>query len=317
MLVNMLPALQRLSRRDVSLKDSSEKQNVIRGSVDFSMKAAREMAESGIAGAEMETAAKNLVRDRLKGPVVEFRNLTYFAQGSVIGGGSNKILDNISGKFRPGELHAILGPASSGRSSLLWALAGEISPLNSTITGSLLVDGVEWNYKKKGWERCGLVETNNSFHRDLSVRMILTYATQLRRDRRTTPDIVEQIVQNVMILTHISECSEISAKNLDPADLRLLAIAEELVNGKTILFVDEPTTNLNSAQTSKVMKVLEILVSLEYTVICTFHEPTSELFKSLDNIMLLMQGKVIYHGKANNAIEHFVSEPYKFSIERC
>lgn len=107
-----------------------------------------------------------------------------------------------------------------------------------------------------------------------------------------------------------------SGQDLNAGELRLLAIAEELVNGKTLLFVDEPTTNLNSAQTALVMKVLEMLVSLNYTVVCSFHEPSTELFKSLDNIMLMSQGRVVYHGKANNAVNHFVSAPYHFSNEK-
>lgn len=69
---------------------------------------------------EMEDVAAQ--RKLLDHMVLEFRNISY--KGVVKGDKRKTILENVSGRFSPGRLVAILGPSGAGKSSLLNILSG-------------------------------------------------------------------------------------------------------------------------------------------------------------------------------------------------
>ena len=70
-----------------------------------------------------------------------------------------------------------------------------------------------------------------------------------------------------------------------------------MVTGPQIVFLDEPTTGLDSHNALRVMKSLKNLCSKHnVTVICTVHQPRSNIFHLFDNIMLLDAGRTVYFG---------------------
>ena len=75
------------------------------------------------------------------------------------------------------------------------------------------------------------------------------------------------------------------------------------------------TSCLFSRDIAVVMKVLQILVSQHYTVIITLHEPSAEVFRSIDTLLLLNLGSVMYNGPAGAAVQHFTEKANKVRIE--
>lgn len=77
-----------------------------------------------------------------------------------------------------------------------------------------------------------------------------------------------------------------------------LTIAVELVSNPSVIFMDEPTTGLDTPAATIVMRAMRNTVDTGRTVVCTIHQPNTEIFESFDevdtNIILLMDFNDIY-----------------------
>jgi len=58
--------------------------------------------------------------------------------------------------------------------------------------------------------------------------------------------------------------------------------------------MDEPTTGLDSATATKIVKIVRKLTERERTIIVTIHQPNAEIFTIMDQLMILSLGKVVY-----------------------
>ena len=72
-----------------------------------------------------------------------------------------------------------------------------------------------------------------------------------------------------------------------------------------LLFCDEPTSGLDSFMAASVLELLVGLAKEGKTVICTIHQPSSQLFTSFDRLLLLAEGRTAYLGQANRAKDFF------------
>lgn len=138
------------------------------------------------------------------GPTVTFKNLTYRARNRSSPLGVVNILQNASGKFNWGQLSMVLGAHSSGRSSLLHILAGD-KGASSEVTGEILFDGAAPQAGIPLWQRCALVEAHDEFHRDLTVKDVITYAMKLRCPNPGALVYLNDNVQNTIGLLHFEQ----------------------------------------------------------------------------------------------------------------
>lgn len=79
----------------------------------------------------------------------------------------------------------------------------------------------------------------------------------------------------VLLLLSISCCcsdAEKKTKKLTAGGRRRLSIAEEVVHGLPLLFVDEPVTNVGDLETAIIMKTLREMVNQQRTVVITAHQ---------------------------------------------
>jgi energy-coupling factor transporter ATP-binding protein EcfA2 len=82
----------------------------------------------------------------------------------------------------------------------------------------------------------------------------------------------------------------------------------ELLRGPFILFVDEPTSGLSSNDSEKVMDLLKQETYNGKLVIVNIHQPSSDIFKMFDNLLVLDKGgRAIYFGNANESLVYFKS----------
>lgn len=80
----------------------------------------------------------------------------------------------------------------------------------------------------------------------------------------------------------------------------------ELIPNPSILFLDEPTSGLDTVNAYNVVSLLSDLAhQSSRTIIVTIHQPPSEIFHMLDDLLLLADGRVVYHGPAANAVPYF------------
>ena len=78
-----------------------------------------------------------------------------------------------------------------------------------------------------------------------------------------------------------------------------------------ILFLDEPTSGLDSSTSISVSSLLKKLAKLGMTIIMTIHQPRTEIFTSIDDLILLIPGgKLVYCGPTKNLEAYFASLDY-------
>ena len=99
-------------------------------------------------------------------------------------------------------------------------------------------------------------------------------------------------------------------KGVSGGERKRTSIGVELITDPNMIFLDEPTTGLDSFTASTIVHVLHDLASTGRTVMCTIHQPNSEIFESFDQLMLLAAGRIIFQNSARVATKHFKSIGY-------
>lgn len=67
---------------------------------------------------------------------------------------------------------------------------------------------------------------------------------------------------------------------------RRLTLAVELVANPSIMFIDEPTSGLDARTAAIVMRAVKNVVDTGRTVVCTIHQPSTNIFESFDEVNL-------------------------------
>ena len=83
-------------------------------------------------------------------------------------------------------------------------------------------------------------------------------------------------------------------RGLSGGERKRTSIGVELLTNPSLIFLDEPTTGLDSETALQLILLLEALAAGGRTVISTIHQPSSDIFMSFDKLILLVQGNVIY-----------------------
>ena len=85
------------------------------------------------------------------------------------------------------------------------------------------------------------------------------------------------------------------------------------------MFFDEPTLGLNATDTLDVIMTLRDLARSQRTVVCTMHQPRSNIFEIFDSVMLLAEGSTVYFGprKEMSAYFGFLGFPCPAYVNPC
>lgn len=90
-------------------------------------------------------------------------------------------------------------------------------------------------------------------------------------------------------------------KGLSGGEKKRLSFAAEVLTNPSLMFCDEPTSGLDSFMALNVVQVLKTMAQNGKTVICTIHQPSSELYALFDKLILLAEGKVAFMGTPEEA----------------
>lgn len=72
-----------------------------------------------------------------------------------------------------------------------------------------------------------------------------------------------------------------------------------------LMFCDEPTSGLDSFMAQNVVSVLAGMARKGKTVVCTIHQPSSEVFSLFDKVLLMAEGRVAFLGAPDHACRFF------------
>ena len=122
---------------------------------------------------------------------------------------------------------------------------------------------------------------------------------------------IEEKVRKMIFDLNLRNCQHTRIGNsiergVSGGERKRTSIGVELISNPKIVFLDEPTTGLDSFNAFEVLTLLRKLSSEEgRIVIFTIHKPSSELFELLDKICILALGKNLYFGGKDQSIDMF------------
>ncbi|XP_056637989.1 ATP-binding cassette sub-family G member 4-like isoform X1 [Diorhabda sublineata] len=241
---------------------------------------------------QLNTIAKKVPVD------IEFSDLTYCVADSSTKGGWRQLLKSVNGRFRSGELTAILGPSGAGKSTLLNILAGYVT---AGVKGSIKINGAPRDMKLFT-KLSSYIMQEDLIQPRLSVREAMTVAANLKLSSEISHNEKLAVIDEVIQLLGLQKCYDTRSEYLSGGQRKRLSVALELVNNPPVIFLDEPTTGLDDVAIKKCIALLKNITKLGRSVICTIHQPSASLFQIFDQVYVMANGYCIYNGSPNQVV---------------
>lgn len=220
---------------------------------------------------------------------------------------STRGIRKFSFQGKSGQLVGIMGGSGAGKSTLLKVLNGGLKPLS----GGIYLNGRNLHKRSKELEgMIGYIPQDDLLIEELTVRQNLLFNAKLCLDGQTSEEI-EEAVHNLLNELDLFEARDLKVgsplnKFISGGQRKRLNIALELIREPQLLFVDEPTSGLSSTDSENVITLLKEQALKGKLVISTIHQPSSELFKQFDSLIVLDRGGYpVYSGNPIDAITYF------------
>lgn len=98
-------------------------------------------------------------------------------------------------------------------------------------------------------------------------------------------------------------------RGISGGEMRRVSIGVELVAAPDVLVLDEPTSGLDSVSAARLIKLLKNLAEEErVTIIASIHQPSSALYQSFNQVVLLANGRQLYLGPGGHAPAEYFAE---------
>ena len=98
-------------------------------------------------------------------------------------------------------------------------------------------------------------------------------------------------------------------KKISGGQRKRLNISLELIREPAIMFLDEPTSGLSSRDSENILDLLQELARKGKLLFIVIHQPSSEIFKMFDKLIILdTGGYLIYNGNPIDSIRIFQEE---------
>ncbi|PSR89933.1 ABC transporter G family member 3 like [Actinidia chinensis var. chinensis] len=244
-----------------------------------------------------------VVARKITGASIAWKDLTVTIKGKRKY--SDKVVKSSNGYALPGTMTVIMGPAKSGKSTLLRALAGRLRD-SAKLYGEVFVNGKKSRFPYGSY---GFVEREPTLIGSLTVREFLYYSALLQ-----LPGFFCQrksVVEDAILAMSLGDFANkligghCYMKGLPNGERRRVSIARELVVRPHILFIDEPLYHLDSVSALLMMVTLKKLASTGCTIIFTICQSSTEVFGLFDRICLLSNGNTLFFGETLACLQHF------------
>lgn len=216
-------------------------------------------------------------------------------------------LQNINIAEQGGKLIGVMGASGSGKSTLLSVLNGAEQPSS----GRVMINGVNIHQHPEKVEGVvGYIPQDDLLMEDLTVFENLYYAAQLCFGQHSKAEIVE-LVDRIIVQLGLTEIKSLKVgspldKIISGGQRKRVNIGLELLREPTILFVDEPTSGLSSRDSENIMDLLKELSLRGKMVFVVIHQPSSDIFKMFDTLIILdVGGFQIYYGNPIESVLYF------------
>ncbi len=208
-----------------------------------------------------------------------------------------------------GKMVGIMGASGAGKSTLLNVLNGSYKPTD----GEILINGINIHKDKEKIEGLiGYVSQDDLLIEELTVFQNLYYNAKLCFANYTKEEL-ESTVNNTLEDLGLYDIKNMVVgsplnKKISGGQRKRLNIALELIREPAVLFLDEPTSGLSSRDSENILDLLKELTLKGKLVFAVIHQPSSDIFKMFDKLLLLDQGGyLIYEGEPVESLIYFKS----------
>ncbi|GAB4842032.1 transcription factor [Ancistrocladus abbreviatus] len=249
------------------------------------------------------------------------------------------ILNDISGVIKPKRMTLLLGPPSSGKTTLLLALAGKLGK-DLEVSGRVTYNGYDMD-EFVPRRTAAYISQYDTHIGELTVRETFQYSARFqgvgfryemlaelaRREKEANikpdPDIdlfmkarvtegqEEIITDYVLKVLDLEICADTIVgdqmmRGISGGQRKRVTTGEMLVGPAKVLFMDEISTGLDSSTTFQIVNMLRQNVHiLNGTALISLLQPAPETYNLFDDIILLSDGLIVYQGPRENVLEFF------------
>nr|AEO22188.1 ABCG subfamily transporter protein [Solanum tuberosum] len=239
-----------------------------------------------------------------------------------------KIINDVSGVIKPGRMTLLLGPPGCGKTTLLKALSGNLD--NSLkVSGEISYNG----YKLEEFvpQKTSAYISQNDLHiPEMTVRETVDYSSRfqgvgsradimidLSRREKEAGIVPDPDIDTYMKILGLDICADTLVgdamrRGISGGQKKRLTTGELIVGPTKALFMDEISNGLDSSTTYQIVACLQQLAHItDATILVALLQPAPETFDLFDDIILMAEGKILYHGPRNSALEFFESCGFK------
>ncbi|MCL2572726.1 MAG: ABC transporter ATP-binding protein [Defluviitaleaceae bacterium] len=202
--------------------------------------------------------------------------------------GDVDVLRDISVNFETGKFHSIVGPSGVGKTTLLSIMAGLDRPSSGKVfIGDEDLAGIDLNVYRR--DKISMVFQSFHLFPLLTALENTSYLLEARGVRRRD---AEARARELLTVVGIDESKHRRyPSNLSGGEQQRVAIARSLSTGARVILADEPTGNLDMANSSAIVGLLKSLAQDEdYCVIVVTHN--MEIADGSDVVFRMMDGAI-------------------------
>lgn len=240
--------------------------------------------------------------------IFEAKDIEYQFKGGEIG------LHKMNFFAESGNMVGIMGASGAGKTTLLNVLNGSYQPTSGDVLINNLSIYDESNKELEGL--IGYVSQDDLLIEDLTVFQNLYYNAKLCFDNLNEFQIIRLVLKTLQNLG-LYEIRDMKVgsplnKKISGGQRKRLNIGLELIREPAILFLDEPTSGLSSRDSENILDLLKELSFKGKLIFVVIHQPSSEIFKMFDKLLILDTGGfLIYDGNPVESIMYFKSKTHQ------
>ncbi|KAL5822738.1 hypothetical protein ACOSQ4_020638 [Xanthoceras sorbifolium] len=256
------------------------------------------------------------------------------------------ILKDVSGIIKPSRMTLLLGPPSSGKTTLLLALAGMLDT-SLKVGGQVTYNGYRLD-EFVPQKTSAYVSQNDVHLGDLTVKETMDYSARFQgvgfrydllnelakreKDAGIRPEADVDIFMKAtavegaesslitdytLKLLGLDICKDTVVgdemrRGISGGQKKRVTTGEMIVGPTKTLFMDEISTGLDSSTTYQIVKCMQQIAHLtEATILMSLLQPDPETFDLFDDIILLSEGRIVYQGPREHVLEFFESFGFK------
>ncbi|XP_015083661.1 pleiotropic drug resistance protein 1-like [Solanum pennellii] len=250
------------------------------------------------------------------------------------------ILHGVSGIIKPGRMTLLLGPPSSGKTTLLLGLAGKLDK-DLKVSGRVTYNGHGMDEFVP--QRTSAYISQNDLHiGEMTVRETLAFSARCqgvgdkyeilaelsRREKEANikpdPDVdifmksawnegqeANVITDYTLKILGLEICADTLVgdemiRGISGGQRKRLTTGEMMVGPARALFMDEISTGLDSSTTYQIVNsIRQSIHILQGTAVISLLQPAPETYDLFDDIILLSDGEIVYQGPRENVLEFF------------